>query len=78
MKPKKLSLAERDGLQTMLASLLCVLGGLFIGYLILLIIEPSGAWKAITAILSNFFSFPGKLMSKYLGQTLVRTVPLLM
>ena len=62
----------------MLASLLCVLGGLVIGYLILLIIEPSGAWKAITAILSNFFSFPGKLMSKYLGQTLVRTVPLLM
>ena len=62
----------------MLASLLCVLGGLVIGYLILLIIEPSGAWEAITAILSNFFSFPGKLMMKYLGQTLVRTVPLLL
>ena len=78
MKSKKISLAERDGLQTMLASLLCVLGGLIIGYIILLIIEPNGAWEAITAILSNFFSFPGKLMTKYLGQTLVRTVPLLL
>lgn len=78
MNPKKTSLAERDGLQTMIASLLCVLGGLILGYFILLIIEPKGAWEAITAILSNFFSFPGKLMTKYLGQTLVRTVPLLL
>ncbi len=78
MKHNKRILAEREGLQTMLASVLCVLGGLIIGYLILLVIEPSGAWEAITAILSNFFSFPGKLMMKYLGQTLVRTVPLLL
>ena len=78
MNRKTRSLAERDGLQTMIASLLCIVAGLFLGYLVLLIINPKGAWDAIVAILSNFFSFPGKLMMKYLGQTLVRTVPLLL
>ena len=33
---------------------------------------------AIFAVLKSFFRYPGKLMLKYLGQTLVRTVPLLM
>lgn len=78
MNRKTRTLAERDGLQTLVASLLCVAVGLLLGYLVLLIIEPKGAWDAIVAILSNFFSFPGKLMMKYMGQTLVRTVPLLL
>ena len=78
MKKEHTSLIRRDGFQTLLASLVCILGGLLVGYLVLLIIEPSGAFEAITAVMKSFFRYPGKLMYKYLGQTLVRTVPLLM
>lgn len=74
-----LKLLRKDGFQTLLASLLCILGGLFIGYLVLLMIEPSGAAEAIKAVVQNFWRYPNqKLQMKYLGQTLVRTAPLLM
>ena len=70
---------RKDGFQTLLASLLCILGGLLMGYIVLLIIEPSGAWKAIVAVMKNYLVYPNeKLQMKYLGQTLVRTAPLLM
>ena len=78
MKKNHPSLLEKDGVQTFLASLACILGGLVIGYLVLLIIEPKGAWGAIVAVVENFFRYPGALRLKYLGQTLVRTAPLLM
>ena len=78
MKRERTSLIRKDGVQTLLASLACVLGGLLVGYLVLLIIEPSGAFNAIVAVMTSFFRFPGTLMMKYFGQTLVRTVPLLM
>lgn len=74
-----LKLLRKDGFQTLLASLLCILGGLLIGYLVLLVIEPSGAFGAIKAVMQNFWKYPNqKLQMKYLGQTLVRTAPLLM
>lgn len=78
MKNEKKSLIRSESFQTLLASLVCVLGGLVVGYIALLIIEPSGAWRAITAVMKSFFNYPGKLMLKYFGQTLTRTVPLLM
>ena len=78
MKNEKTSLIRSDGFQTLLASLICILGGILVGYIALLIIEPSGAFEAIIAVLKSFFRYPGKLMLKYFGQTLVRTVPLLM
>ena len=78
MKKEKTSLIRSDGFQTLLASLVCILGGLIVGYVVLLLIEPSGAFEAIIAVMKSFFRYPGKLMYKYLGQTLVRTVPLLM
>jgi len=78
VKNEKTSLIRSDGFQTLLASLVCVLGGILVGYVALLIIEPSGASEAIIAVLKSFFRYPGKLMLKYFGQTLVRTVPLLM
>ena len=78
MKKEKTSLIRSDGFQTLLASLVCICGGLLVGYIVLLIIEPSGAFEAITAVMKSFFRYPGKLMYKYFGQTLVRTVPLLM
>ena len=78
MKNEKKSLIRSESFQTLLASLVCVLGGLLVGYIALLLIEPSGAWRAITAVMKSFFNYPGKLMLKYCGQTLTRTVPLLM
>ena len=78
MKKEKKSLIRNDGFQTLLSSLVCILGGLFVGYLVLLLIEPSGAFEAIVAVMKSFFRYPGNLMYKYFGQTLVRTVPLLM
>lgn len=78
MKHEKTPLIRRDGFQTLLASLACILGGLLVGYIALLIIEPRGASQAIVAIMRSFLRYPGKLKLKYFGQTLVRTVPLLM
>ena len=78
MKKEKTSLIRDDGFQTLLASLVCILGGILVGFIALLIIEPSGALEAIFAVLKSFFRYPGKLMLKYFGQTLVRTVPLIM
>ena len=75
---KPFSLIRKDSFQTLLASLVCIFGGILVGYIALLIIEPSGAFEAITAVMKSFFRFPGKLRLKYFGQTLVRTVPLLM
>ena len=73
------SLLKYDSVQTLLAAVLCILGGLLVGYLVLLVIEPSGAWEAIIAVIKNFWRYPNeKLQLKYFGQTLVRTAPLLM
>ena len=72
------SLIRKDSFQTLLSSLICILGGLIVGYLVLLVIEPSGAFEAIIAVMKSFLRYPGTLKLKYFGQTLVRTVPLLM
>ncbi len=79
MKKKHSSILRYEGVQTLLASLLCILGGLLIGFIVLLIIEPSGAWEAITSILKSYFRYSSaKMQLKYLGQVLTRTAPLLM
>ena len=78
MKKPNTSLLRNDGFQTLISSLLCILGGLIVGYLVLLIIEPSGALEAIAAVMKSFFRFAGRSRMKYFGQTLVRSVPLLM
>ena len=78
VKKEHKSLIRKDGFQTLLASLVCVLGGLIVGYVVLLIIEPSGAFEAIIAVMKSFLRFPGALKLKYFGQALVRTAPLLL
>ena len=75
---KQRSLLRNDGVQSCLSSLLCVILGLAVGYLVLLLIEPSGAGEAIGKVLSGFFNWPTQAVMKYMGQTFVRTVPLLM
>ncbi len=65
--------------QAILASLLCIILGLLLGFLVLLIINPGGAVNGITTILKNFLNYPSyKAQMKYLGNTLVKTAPLLM
>lgn len=79
MKKEKNSLLAHDGVQTLLASLLCIIVGLIIGYIVLLIINPAGAGKAILAILKNFLTYPNQQVAlQYFGSTLVKTAPLLM
>ena len=47
---KKNSILRNSAFQTIAGSLLCIIIGLIIGYIVLLIINPGGASKAIGAI----------------------------
>ncbi len=79
MKPEKKSFIENPGVQSVLASLICILIGLVIGYIVLLLINPAGAGRALLSILKNFLYFPRPQVAlEYFGSTLVRTAPLLM
>ena len=69
---------RKKGVQSLLASLICIVLGVLIGYIVLLLINAEGAGKAITTILKNFFVYPGKTRIGYFGTTLVKTAPLLM
>ena len=75
----KKNLLKSNAVQSLIASLVCILLGLFIGYLALLIINPAGAGKAILDIVKNFLTYnkPASQL-KYFGNTLVKTAPLLM
>ena len=76
---KKNNLLKNSGVQSLIASVLCILVGLLVGYIALLIINAEGAWKAISTICKNFMYYPSKpAQIKYLGNTLVKTAPLLM
>ena len=69
----------KPAVQSILAALLCILIGLLIGYIALLLINPSGAGEAIITILKNYFTYPSAAAAKkYLGNTLVKAAPLLM
>ena len=78
MKEKK-SLLESPAFQSILAALVCIIVGLLIGFIVLLIINPSGAGAGILAIIKNFLNYPTlPAQLKYLGNTLVKAAPLLM
>ena len=76
---KKKSLLRNNGVQSLLAALICIVLGLLVGYIVLLFINPAGAGEAILAVIKNFFTY-NRTESKirYLGNTLVKTAPLLM
>ena len=70
---------KTDGMQSLISSLICIILGLFLGYIVLLFINPTGAFKAITDVMKNFFYYKGSAIRlKYFGNTLVKTAPLLM
>jgi simple sugar transport system permease protein len=79
MKKQRTSLLRNSAVQSLLASVLCILIGLLIGYIALLIINPAGASEAIVTILKNFLTYSRReAQLKYLGNTLLKTAPLLM
>ena len=79
MKKKHGSILQSDAFQTFLSSVLCVVIGLVIGYIVLLFINPTGAWEAIVTVVKNFFYYPSRPAAmKYFGSTLVKSAPLLM
>ena len=90
-EPKKVrqrrSMLQIPGVQTILSSLLCIVLGLLVGFVVLLLIdhgvsEKTGNLNAIDAIwviIRNFWKFSSSAQQmKYLGNTLVQTAPLLM
>ena len=75
----KKNILKNDGVQTLIASLMCIVVGLIVGYIALLIINPSGASNAIVTIIKNFLYYPSAAAKlKYFGNTVVKTAPLLM
>lgn len=75
----KKNILKNNGVQSLLASLVCVILGLLIGYIVLLFINPDGAGEAITDVIKNFLTYSKpETQVKYLGNTLVKTAPLLM
>ncbi|MBQ2781728.1 MAG: ABC transporter permease [Oscillospiraceae bacterium] len=75
----KKNLLKNGGVQSLIASLACIVLGMLIGYIVLLFIEPSGAGEAIMTVIKNFFTYSKpETQMKYLGNTLVKTAPLLM
>ena len=54
MRQEKSSLLRNKGFQSLLASLLCIVLGLFLGYLVLLLINPVGAGDAILTVIEYF------------------------
>ena len=78
MKKRK-SFFESSAVQSLIASLICILLGLLIGYIVLLFINPNGAGEAIAAVMKNFLNYSkSATQAKYLGNTLVKTAPLLL
>ena len=70
---------KNNAVQSILISVLCIILGMLIGYIVLLFIEPPGAADAILSVIKNFFFYPeGAVRTKYFGATLVKTAPLVM
>lgn len=70
---------KNTSFQTILSSILCVLVGLIIGFIVLYFINPDGAFDSIKTILLNFMDRANHVARiRALGNTLAKTAPLLM
>ena len=75
----KKNILKSNAVQSLIASLLCIVLGLLLGYIVLLFINPTGAGEAIAAVVKNFWNYSrAPLQAKNFGNTLVKTAPLLM
>ncbi len=73
------SVLSYPAVQTIIASLLCVLAGLLIGFIVLMIINPAGGVESILNVIKNFFTWsrPQQQLKQF-GNTLAKTIPLIM
>ena len=72
-------LLKNDGVQAFVASIICIILGLLIGYIVLLFINPQGASESMLAVIENFFTASKAARRlKLFGNTLAKTMPLLM
>ena len=68
-----------DTFRSIASAVICALVGIIVGFIILLIINAEHAPKAISVILKNFMYYRNKGKKLYyLGQTLVKAVPLIL
>lgn len=67
---------KTEGFKNVIASLICVVLGLIIGYFVIVIVNAEHSSVAITKILKGGFNAPKPL--KGLGETLVKSAPLLL
>ena len=75
----KKNIWKNNGIQSLLASLACVVLGMLLGYIVLLFINPDGAGEAVATIIKNFLTYSRpETQAKYFGNTMVKTAPLLM
>ena len=76
---KEKNILKNPSFQAILTSIICIVLGLMVGYIVLLLINPAGAGEAIKTIILNFLSRSSHpAMMKALGNTLAKTAPLLM
>ncbi len=72
-------LLKNEGVQAFVASVLCILMGILIGFIVLLFINPEGALESILNVIKNFFTWKRPASQiKQLGNTLAKTMPLIM
>ncbi len=70
---------KNPGFQAFLASVICIVLGILIGYIVLLFINPEGAAESIVNVIKNFFTWSRpKTQLKQFGNTLSKSMPLLM
>ena len=79
VKSKIKTAVASDSFKSILSAVICALVGIIVGFIILLIINAQHAPKAISVILKNFLYYKnGGKKLYYLGQTLVKAVPLIL
>jgi simple sugar transport system permease protein len=77
---EKTNILKRPGVQTFLVSVLCALLGIFLGFVILLLMNPEHAAEGMGAILRNCFKYNNNIttLMYYFGSALVKSVPLIL
>ena len=63
-------LLKNEGIQAFVASIICILLGILIGYIVLLFINPAGAGDSILNVVKNFFYKKPARQMKELGRNM--------
>lgn len=78
-EPRLKTLAKSKKFQTILASVLCAVAGLILGFVVMLFISPAHAGEGILTVIKNFLNYKRpNLRSYYFGSTLVKAAPLIL